>query len=225
MVWARVPETDPPEAHLEWLSDEDRRRAQAFRFERDRRRHLHRSVLLRAVLARELGREPWTLRFGEGAHRKPRLDAAQAGELRFNLSHTQNMVVLALARGREVGVDVEAVDRRAEVERLARRVFSEREQAWLGGAPPSERRAVFFRGWTRKEAALKGLGTGFLREPTGLHVGLEPRPPAEPWTPDDAELGAWGMLVDLEAPDANLAAALAAEGPGWRVVVRPPAGP
>ena len=111
-------------------------------------------------------------------------------------------------------------ERRLEGEREALRARQAEllaERAELAAATDEvAERAAFFRGWTRKEAALKAIGTGFHREPASLHIGLEPRRLSEPWVPD-SDFVDFGMLTDLPAPD-GFAAAVAAEGTGWRVV-------
>ena len=94
----------------------------------------------------------WTV----GAHGKPRLAGAGAA-WDFNLSHAGNYAVAALARGVQVGVDLESLARPADIELLGRRVFSEgeRELVRAGG------REMFFDLWSRKEALLKALGCGW----------------------------------------------------------------
>jgi len=196
------------------LSDEERSRAERFHFDRHRDRYVGRTGLLRRTLGALLGRDAAALEFRVTERGKPWLADGGPRDLRFNLSHSNGCVFLAVAAGREVGVDVEETGRGEKVERLAERVFDPRERAALAELPAAERRAAFFRGWTRKEAALKALGTGLLREPRELHVGLEPAGD-DPWAPE-GELGGFGRLVDLAAPE-GFAAALAVEGEGWRV--------
>lgn len=105
-------------------------------------------------LPRELGLE--NLEWTTGEHGKPRL-AGAAAEWDFNLSHAGNYAVAALARGAQVGVDLESLSRPADIELLGRRVFSEseRELVRTGG------RERFFDLWSRKEALLKALGCGW----------------------------------------------------------------
>ena len=105
-------------------------------------------------LLREVGLE--NLEWTTGAHGKPRLEGA-AAEWDFNLSHAGNYAVAALARGAQVGVDLEVLSRPADIELLGRRVFSEseRELVRAGG------RGTFFDLWSRKEALLKALGCGW----------------------------------------------------------------
>ncbi len=107
-----------------------------------------------AWLAQELGVPEVEWQTAE--HGKPDLTGAAAG-WGFNLSHAGDYVVAALVHGTAIGVDLEAVARPADVELLARRVFSPAEQELVraGG------REVFFTLWSQKEALLKALGCGW----------------------------------------------------------------
>jgi 4'-phosphopantetheinyl transferase len=105
-------------------------------------------------LPRELELE--RVEFETGANGKPLLSGA-AAEWGFNLSHAGNFAVAVLARGAAIGVDMESMSRKADIERLGQRVFSESEKALVrvGG------RKAFFTLWSQKEALLKALGCGW----------------------------------------------------------------
>ena len=105
-------------------------------------------------LPRELGVE--RVAFEWGANGKPLLIGAVAN-WGFNLSHAGAYAVAVLAQGVSLGVDLESTSRKADIERLGRRVFSESEQSWVctGG------REAFFTLWSQKEALLKALGCGW----------------------------------------------------------------
>ena len=107
--------------------------------------------------------------FETGANGKPLL-AGAASEWGFNLSHAGAYAVAVLARGAAIGVDLESTARKADSERLGRRVFSESEQAWVraGG------REAFFALWSRKEALLKALGCGWADGGIVRRTRLEP---------------------------------------------------
>ena len=97
----------PPEriAALEaLLNDADRERAKAFHFEDHRRRFIVRRGLMRIELARVSGLEPDRLRFTEGEQGKPGL--LNAPELRFNLSHDEDLALLVMSREAEIGCDI-----------------------------------------------------------------------------------------------------------------------
>ena len=166
-----------------------------------------------AVLGAYLELDPGGVVFSLGPSKKPYLEDET---LSFNLSHSTGRILLAVARGRDVGVDIEATNRARDLELMAKRVFSADEQAQLTTGATAESRERFFRGWTRKEAALKAIGTGFHRDPASLHVGLEARDLGRPWVPD-SDFADFGALVDVPAPEGFMAA-VAASGVGWEVV-------
>lgn len=117
--------------------------------------------ILRLVLAEACGTHPRDLTFVVGEHGKPALAGAPAFQgVQFNLSHAKRGVVVAVAAGTRVGVDVAWTGGRAPIERVAERFFSPAERVALFEAPATERRERFHRTWTRKEALLKGVGNG-----------------------------------------------------------------
>ena len=122
-------------------------------------------VLLRQTLAARLGCAPQEVRIITEGLGKP---AIGGSSLRFNLSHSGDRMLLALADGIEVGVDLERVDRRRDVLGLARRSFHADEAERIAHAPdPVE---AFFRAWTRKEALAKCLGTGVFGGVLALEI-------------------------------------------------------
>lgn len=135
------------------------KRADRFYFERDRGRFLVTRGLLRHLLSRTL--EHSTIEFKYGVNGKPEL--ARENNLQFNLSHSADLAVFALAWKRQVGIDLESAEsfvrNPADLPGLAERIFSERELAAWRALPASESNtAAFLRGWTRKEACLKAAG-------------------------------------------------------------------
>lgn len=120
-------------------------------------------LVLRQLLARYLGVEPGRIELEVGEHGKPRL-AEPGATLRFNLSHSGGVVLIALASGREVGVDVERIRPRPNLLRLAERALEPAAVADIRAAPPAERLAAFHVAWARHEALAKCHGGG-LRAP------------------------------------------------------------
>jgi len=117
---------------------------------------------LRAVLARYTGLGPSALIFQPGATGKPALAAGPDGEERvlFNLSHSHGRMLIAVARQREVGVDLEQIRDGVEVAKLAQRFYSPSECESVTGLPAPAQAAQFFRYWAAKEAFLKCKGVG-----------------------------------------------------------------
>ncbi len=151
-----------------------------FVFEKDRDQFLQARGLVRCVLSRYADVPPADWRFRQNDFGKPAIDgpAAPPG-LAFNLSHTQGLVVCAVAKARSVGVDVEAIDRSVEHLTIAERFFAEPECRYLRRAAAAERGRTFFRIWTLKEAYIKAQGRG-LSIPLGSFavVPTDDRPPS-----------------------------------------------
>lgn len=177
-LWASyVPWTDadrPPLPAGE-LDARERERAAAFVRTRDRLRYVSAHVALRRVLAVYLGTEPARVVFGRapcprcgGPHGRPVLPGSPP-PLHFSLSHSHGRALIALARV-PVGADVQRVPS-PEAAELCLPATHARERREIAGLPPAQRRAAFARVWARKEAYLKGLGTGLARGPGTDYLG------------------------------------------------------
>jgi 4'-phosphopantetheinyl transferase len=143
------------------LSDEERQRACRFRVARPRRRYIVARGLLRQLLASRLGTPPRSVELSYGAHGKPRIAPGSAAvDLRFNVSHCADFALFAFCRGREVGVDVEALAPLRDADVIAKQFFSRDEYRAYSALAPRDRELGFFSCWTRKEACLKALGGG-----------------------------------------------------------------
>jgi len=112
---------------------------------------------LRRILARYVGEKASRIELRLGEHGKPAL--ASPSPLRFNLSHSGDLALVALCREREVGVDVEATVPRRDLVRLAERLDATAAAA-VRDAAPADRRELFYSAWVRREAVAKCLGVG-----------------------------------------------------------------
>jgi 4'-phosphopantetheinyl transferase len=115
---------------------------------------------LRIALSHELGLAPREVPIVYGEHGKPALDSALRSDVHFNVSHTGGLAAIALARGREVGVDVELHRPRRRLDLLARAALTPAERARFERLPERERLAAFLDAWSAKEAYSKLLGRG-----------------------------------------------------------------
>ena len=155
------------------LSSDEIIRARRFRFAEDRAHYVCAHSSLRRILGAYLVADPSLLTFASAACGKPYLSGAYAGAtLRFNLSHTRGLALCAIGLEREIGADVEAVTRSVDVDAVARDSFSPAEHNALLRLAPEERRAAFFRVWTRKEAYVKAVGEGLGCDTRGFTVSL-----------------------------------------------------
>jgi 4'-phosphopantetheinyl transferase len=143
------------------LSDEERQRVCRLRLARERRRYTVARGRLRQLLAERLRTHPRSIQLCRGVHGKPRLaPGSAAADWRFNVSHSGDLALFALLRGREVGIDIEAVHALQEVDAISAQYFPPRELAAFLSLAPHDKALGFFRGWTRTEAIAKALGAG-----------------------------------------------------------------
>lgn len=143
------------------LSDDERAKRDRYRFEKDRHTCLVSRALVRSTLSGYAGVAPEAFRFQANAYGRPEIVAPESARaLRFNLSHTRGLVVLLVARGREVGVDVEDRERDGKLIDVADRFFSPDEVRDLHALPPAEQPDRFFFYWTLKESYIKARGKG-----------------------------------------------------------------
>jgi 4'-phosphopantetheinyl transferase len=167
------PPGEPSDADLAILSAQERARCQRFVREADRVRfaagHGEARRLLAGYLdvtpaAIQLGRTP-CCRCGRAEHGPPRIDWPRT-DITFNQSGSASHWLLAISRGRRIGVDIE-VPRDIDVGDVAGACLTVSEQQYLDAQPEAERLRLFYRCWTRKEAVLKACGIGLagaLRE-------------------------------------------------------------
>jgi 4'-phosphopantetheinyl transferase len=161
------------------LSDAERRRASRIAFGGDRRRFIVARGRLRQLLGARLGVRPESVELAYGAQGKPALAPRFAdSDLRFNVSHRDDVAAYVFVFGREIGVDIEAVRPVADADDLAARFFSHGEGAAYRALDPPDRPLGFFNCWTRKEAFIKALGDGLGYPLDRFDVSLSPDEPA-----------------------------------------------
>lgn len=204
------------------LSPEERRRAARYRDPAAGLRFVRSRVLLRSVLAGHLGAEPAEVVLRDGAAGKPALAGPWAGAgWHFNVAHSGALWLCAVARGMEVGVDVEALRPLPEADRIARPHLSPAEWAEYGALPAAERPAALLRAWTRKEACVKAEGLGLRRPLREIEVTFGPgvpgrlravagAPPPAGWS-----LRAWVPLPGFTAALVLTAGAAAMRHRAW----------
>jgi len=190
------------------LAAEEIERANRFYFDRHRNHFLAGRGFLRSVLARYLQVPAESLEFAYGPFGKPVLNDTR---LRFNMSHSNEVALLAITEDRELGVDVEHIRVNFATEEIARRFFSPVEVETFNRLAKHEQVAAFFRCWTRKEAYIKAIGRGLSQPLDGFDVTLAPGERAALLRADEDDATRWTMH-DLEV-GADYAAALAVAGP------------
>ncbi len=195
-VWrAALGDTDVS-ALRQILAPDELIRAERFHFALDRARFISGRGLLRSILGRYLDLAPCDLRFKQGTYGKPELTGA-CSSLQFNLSHSDDLMLLAVTHARAVGIDLEMMRDNVPFQTLADYYF-EPEDAWdLRLLQPAQRAWKFYDLWTSTEARLKASGIGLAH---GLKVVAPDR---------------WSMLK--LTPADGYTAALAVEGEDFQL--------
>jgi 4'-phosphopantetheinyl transferase len=142
------------------LSREEKARRDRFMQAKDRHLQLIARALVRTTLSRYSAVPPDAWTFTPNAYGRPEISGPIETDLRFNLSHARGMVACAVGRNREVGVDVEHVERPGEYVQLAKRFFAASEAAHVASLPANQQSDVFFDYWTLKESYIKARGMG-----------------------------------------------------------------
>lgn len=151
-----------PRRGLDWLSPEQRQRADAMRNPEVRNRYLHTQIGLRRILSGYLGHHPRDLVIARANNGKPFV-ADQPGGLEFNLSTTEGLTLIGVGRHEPLGVDCERLRTRTTLDAIARRLFEPSIAAAIEAAGPDERIQLFHLAWTALEADVKADGRGLFR--------------------------------------------------------------
>lgn len=170
----------------ETLSEDERARAERFHFDRDREHYIAGRGILRRVLGRYLGTAPAQIRFEYGDHGKPALPGDSP--LRFNLAHSNDLMLLAVTLRHEIGIDLEYLRLVPEAASIANRYFTKLEIKTIRSLPDSKKLEGFFAHWVCKEAYLKALGDGLARPLDSFEIAPTIRKPQ-------------GLLKVIDNPD------------------------
>jgi 4'-phosphopantetheinyl transferase len=196
----------------DFLSAGERERAAQFHFDKDRNRYVAARSVLRQLIGRYEQVSPEGIQFTYNTYGKPALENST---LRFNLSHSADVVLLAFTRNKNIGVDVERIRPEFAAKEIAGRFFSQEEVALLRALPVESLPESFFTCWTRKEAFIKGHGSGLSLPLHRFVVSLD-SPARLVRTDFDPDAARQWTLHDLRI-DAGFRAALAVEGEPIRI--------
>lgn len=144
----------------ETLSNDEKIRAQRFRFPQHQNRFIVARGLLRKTLADYLRIKPAHIKFEYNQKGKPRISGGGIDRLEFNISHSQNLALYGITLNRPIGVDLEYIRDFEQVEPIAQRFFTPQEYQQIKSLPKPQQQETFFRAWTAKEAYLKATGEG-----------------------------------------------------------------
>ena len=176
----------------QFLSEDERSRANNFKREHLKQRFVAARGNLREILAKYLACKPNEILFSYGDRGKPYIDGVY-----FNLAHSQDLAIYAISGDREVGIDLEYIDLKCDVDAIAKNYFLPSEQKLIKGLSDRAKYLAFFRAWTLKEAYGKATGQGIANILDSLDVSALIEMPIG----ETLQLGDWKLQALDTAPD------------------------
>ncbi|GJM16812.1 MAG: hypothetical protein DHS20C13_21390 [Thermodesulfobacteriota bacterium] len=193
------------------LSEDEKSKANRFRFEKDKKRFVITRGLLRETLGLYLEIDSKDLDFNYNKYGKPSLTNPGKSRLEFNLSHSGDVILYSFAKERKLGIDVERLRPIKKAQKIVERFFSEKEQQYYNTQNATEKDSTFFKLWTYKEAYTKAKGLGLALPLNQFDVPLSNRP----LPPNSSYTTQWTWQEINLAPD--YVAAIAVEGSGFEI--------
>lgn len=193
------------------LSEEERSKADTYRFEKDRRHFILRHGLLRQLLAHYVQISPDQLVLEKSDYGKPLLKTgAEEKSIFFSMAHSFDVILYAFSRDLEIGIDVERAHAFPDMNDIIQRFFTSGERSEFAQLPEDKRVRAFFRGWTCKEAVLKAVGKGLSNGLDGFSVTLDPDKKAGVQDTDSPTIKAsdWSLEISEPIPDYYSAVAI-----------------
>ncbi len=220
-LWGVSLTVEETESHeiAAWLSAEERARAARLVSNMHRQEFVAAHGAVRLILSRYCQRGPESLAFDTTTQGKPFLRDAGTGReaLQFNLTHSQGRALIAVARGRDIGVDLETLRLKTDVMRLANRFFSRRDQHYILTGSPSARDERFLRVWVAKEAVSKARGSGITFPMDRDHVEIDSEAVHGRLIGSDPVMET--IVFRFVPLERRWIGAVAAEGDDWRLVL------
>lgn len=217
-IWRAFISSDQVENYKNLLTDEEMYRAGKYFFERDRQRYILSRGILKKLLSSYAKVKPENIQFIYNKYGKPYLNMpSRSVEIQFNISHSEDIILLAFTYGHKIGIDIEY--QRAEFAdmKIAEHFFSPAEISALAMLPDNMRKKAFFECWTRKEAFIKAKGQGLTIPLDGFEVSVMPDEPAQLLNiyDDPEEVKRW-MMMNIET-GGNYCGALVTESDTYSV--------
>ncbi len=161
----------------EVLCQDEKTKADKFRFEKDKNTSIIARGALRMLLGKYLNTTPKSISFKYGEFGKPELTNNQ--NLKFNVSHSKDLIVIGFVNYKAIGIDVEYIKRDFDVIDIVDNYFSKKEIVAICNIPKKLQTEVFFRGWTRKEAFIKANAKGLSFPLDSFSVSIDSDEKAE----------------------------------------------
>ncbi len=209
----RIDDRSLLEAYWGLLDAQERERQRRFRFERHQRQYLVSHALVRLTLSRYAPVAPAAWGFQTNSYGRPEVQGEWGRRLRFNLSHTDGMALVAVGLASELGADVEDAERSGDTVEIADHYFSASEVTALRALPRERQKERFFEYWTLKESYIKARGAGLSLPLDQFAFHLEPgQPPRISFDPRMRDVPEAWQFVQLR-PSARHQAAVAVQRP------------
>ncbi len=207
-----VDQMDWGKKYFSWLSEEEKKRALRIRLERQRRRFTVAHGAVREILGRYLHQPPAAIEFEITPSGKPFLGGESASinpRLQFNFSHSEDLLLMALCQGYELGIDVEWTSKEIEHGAISRHFFALEEINWLQSLAPEQQAEAFYQLWTCKEAVLKADGSGLRQSLEEMKIDSKSGQETWPGWQATGRIGSRAWDIQLFKPGPEYAAALA----------------
>jgi len=140
------------------LSADERERAISFKLQNDQIHFIIRHYLLRIILSKYCDYLADEITFRYDTHKKPAFNMPEYRKIKFNMSFSHDLMLVAINKHNDIGIDIEKVHDINDLESVAVNNFSSKEFKYLNSS--SEKINTFFKIWTRKEAFIKATGKG-----------------------------------------------------------------
>lgn len=153
------------------LSDDERKKIEQYKFPNDRKRASETFIYRRLIISNYLNANPKMIVFNKSSFGKPLLIEPNNSGFQFNYSHSEGKFVFTISKNSEIGIDIEFIKAFTDIDSLSKKYFSDDEFSFYNALQTKELKLNFFyRVWTRKEALLKGIGTGINDEMKKISV-------------------------------------------------------
>ncbi len=205
-----------PKNFSEYLSPNEKEKAERLKFTHDRDQYILRHYLLRLILCKYCTCQPNELIFRFNDYQKPFISLPQPEENKFNMSYSDDFMIVGISKQNDVGIDIEKVREISNLEDIAYDNFSQPELEYFNSEP--DKKTAFFKIWTRKEAFIKAVGNGIYFPLKSFCIEIDPSGSYENLTimKNPAESKLWKTIA-LKVPD-NHIASLAVKSDRFKVL-------
>lgn len=157
---------------MHYLDDQENKRAQQFKFAKDRNSFICSHAILRRLLSKYCNCDQKKILYNYNAFNKPSLNNDY--NINFNLSHSFHRGIIAITKNHPIGIDIEYMKNKPILDDLAKRFFSAHEYNEYKILPQQQKTLGFYNCWTSKEAFVKAVGMGLTFPLKNFTVNLNP---------------------------------------------------